>query len=53
MSNSRLLWSSMTVTAALMLGACSQPANDATDSNTDAPAAETAGKTIRIATEGA
>jgi len=53
MSNSRLLWSSLTVTAALMLGACSQSANDATDSNADAPAAETSGKTIRIATEGA
>ena len=53
MSNSRLLWSSMTVTAALMLSACSQPANETTDSNTDATAAETAGKTIRIATEGA
>ena len=53
MSNSRLLWSSMTVTAALMLGACSQPANDAADTNSDAPAAGTAGKTIRIATEGA
>lgn len=53
MSNSRLLWSSMTVTAALMLSACSQPANETTDSNTDAAAAETAGKTIRIATEGA
>ena len=53
MSNSRLLWSSMTVTAALMLGACSQSANDATDSSADASATETAGKTIRIATEGA
>ena len=52
MSNSRLLWSSMTVTAALMLSACSQPA-DETAANADAPAAETAGKTIRIATEGA
>ena len=53
MSNSRLLWSSMTVTAALMLSACGQSSNEAADSNADAPAAETAGKTIRIATEGA
>ncbi|WP_201547878.1 transporter substrate-binding domain-containing protein [Psychrobacter sp. Pi2-1] len=53
MSNSRLLWSSMTVTAALMLSACSQPADKTTDTNADAPAAETTGKTIRIATEGA
>ncbi|WP_379543718.1 transporter substrate-binding domain-containing protein [Psychrobacter sp. R86515] len=53
MSNSRLLWSSMTVTAALMLSACSQPADETTDTNADAPAAETTGKTIRIATEGA
>ena len=49
MSNSRLLWSSMTVTAALMLSACSQPAEE----TTAADAAETTGKTIRIATEGA
>lgn len=53
MSNSRLLWSSMTITAALALSACSQPANDATDTNADAPATDVAGKTIRIATEGA
>ncbi|MBF4490260.1 MULTISPECIES: transporter substrate-binding domain-containing protein [Psychrobacter] len=53
MSNSRLLWSSMTVTAALMLSACSQPADETAGANADAPAAETAGKTIRIATEGA
>lgn len=53
MSNSRLLWSSMTVSAALMLGACSQPADEATEANADAPAAETTGQTIRIATEGA
>ena len=52
MSNSRLLWSSVTITAALMLSACSQSANDTTDTNTDA-AANTSGKTIRIATEGA
>ncbi len=36
-----------------MLSACSQPANDATDTNADASAADTSGKTIRIATEGA
>lgn len=53
MSNVSLLWSSMTVTAALLLSACSQPANDATDTNADTAASATAGKTIRIATEGA
>ncbi|MGO1966579.1 MAG: transporter substrate-binding domain-containing protein [Moraxellaceae bacterium] len=53
MSNSRLLWSSMTVTAALMMSACSQPAEEATDANADTAAAETTGQTIRIATEGA
>ncbi len=53
MSNSRLLWSSMTITAALALGACSQPANETAETNADAPASDVAGKTIRIATEGA
>ena len=53
MSNSRLLWSSMTITAALALSACSQPANEAADTTADASAADVAGKTIRIATEGA
>lgn len=53
MSNSHLLWSSMTVTAALMLSACGQSSNEAADTNADSPAAEAAGKTIRIATEGA
>ncbi len=53
MSNSRLLWSSMTITAALALGACSQPADEANDTNADASASDVAGKTIRIATEGA
>ncbi len=53
MSNSRLLWSSMTITAALALSACSQPANEATDANADAATTDIAGKTIRIATEGA
>lgn len=53
MSNSRLLWSSMTISAALALSACSRPANETTDTNADAPAADVAGKTIRIATEGA
>lgn len=52
MSNSRLLWSSMTVTIALALGACSQPA-ETTDVSGDAKATDSAGKTIRIATEGA
>nr|WP_201594170.1 transporter substrate-binding domain-containing protein [Psychrobacter fulvigenes] len=53
MSNSRLLWSSMTITAALALSACSQPANETTDANADAATTDVAGKTIRIATEGA
>ena len=53
MSNSRLLWSSMTITAALALSACSQPSDDTVDASADAPAADVAGKTIRIATEGA
>lgn len=53
MSTSRLLWSSMTLTAALALSACSQPTQDTTDASTDAQAAGSAGKTLRIATEGA
>ncbi len=53
MSTSRLLWSSMTITAALALSACSPSAEDNTAANADAPAADVAGKTIRIATEGA
>ena len=53
MSNSRLLWSSLTLSTAMLLNACSQPANDATDTSADAPATDVAGKTIRIATEGA
>lgn len=53
MSNSRLLWSSMTITAALALSACSQPSEETVDANADAPAADVASKTIRIATEGA
>ena len=52
MSTSRLLWSSLTITAALALSACS-PSQDANDTNADAQAAGTAGKTLRIATEGA
>ena len=53
MLNYRLLCSSMTVATALALSACSQPAEDTTAASADAPAAETVGKTIRIATEGA
>nr|WP_299040331.1 transporter substrate-binding domain-containing protein [uncultured Psychrobacter sp.] len=53
MSNSRLLWSSMTITAALALSACSQPSDDTVETNAETPAADVAGKTIRIATEGA
>ena len=53
MSNSRLLWSSLTLSTAMLLNACSQPANDTTDTSADAPATDVAGKTIRIATEGA
>lgn len=52
MLNSRLLWSLMTITAALALGACSPSAQD-TDTNTDASNVDTSGKVIRIATEGA
>lgn len=52
MSTSRLLWSSLTITAALALSACS-PSQDANDTSADAQAAGTAGKTLRIATEGA
>ena len=47
----RLLWSSVIITAALSLAACSQPAEDGTETNANAPS--TVGKTIRIATEGA
>jgi polar amino acid transport system substrate-binding protein len=43
----------MTMSAAMVLSACSQPANEAADTNADAPVADVAGKTIRIATEGA
>jgi lysine-arginine-ornithine-binding protein len=53
MPTSRLLWSSMTITAALALSACSQPTQDTTAASTDAQAADSASKTIRIATEGA
>ena len=52
MLNSRLLWSSMTITAALAISACSQPA-DTTETSAEASATDTTGKTIRIATEGA
>ncbi|WP_367111332.1 transporter substrate-binding domain-containing protein [uncultured Psychrobacter sp.] len=53
MSTSRLLWSSMTITAALALSACSQ-SNEAGDAETNADtAAGPASKTLRIATEGA
>lgn len=53
MSTSSLLWSSATIAAALMLGACS-PSTNQTDS-TDAASESTSlsGKTLRIATEGA
>ena len=51
MFNSRLLWSSMTITAAITLAACSQQDTANTDAN--ATATDSAGKTIRIATEGA
>lgn len=50
MSTSRLLWSSMTLAAAVALSACS-PTQDA--SSTDANAEGMTGKTLRIATEGA
>ena len=50
MLNSRLLWSSMTITAAFALSACSPSAQD---TETDAANADTSGKVIRIATEGA
>lgn len=53
MLNSRLLWSSMTISAVLALSACSKPAEETTAANADAPAGDVAGKTIRIATEGA
>ncbi len=49
MSNSRSLWSSMAVAAALTLSACSP---STTDSN-DTAAVDTTDRTIRIATEGA
>ena len=52
MSTSNLLWSSMTLTAALELGACS-PSQDASDANADAANNGAASKTLRIATEGA
>ncbi len=51
MSTSHLLWSSMTITAALALSACS-PSQDSTDAS-GAQADGSAGKTLRIATEGA
>ncbi len=53
MSTSRLLWSSITVTIALALSACSQ-SNDANETDASADTATSAaGKTLRIATEGA
>jgi len=50
MPETRLLWSSLTLSAALALSACSS--SDNTDTAADA-GTEAAGKTIRIATEGA
>lgn len=50
MSTSHLLWSSMTLTAALALSGCS-PSQNASDANTDNNGAVS--KTLRIATEGA
>ncbi|TXD97074.1 transporter substrate-binding domain-containing protein [Psychrobacter frigidicola] len=52
MSTSRLLWSSMTLTAALALSACS-PSQDSNVTSDTAQADGSAGKTLRIATEGA
>ena len=52
MSTSRLLWSSMTITAVLALSACS-PSQDANKTDAEAKATGAAGKTLRIATEGA
>ncbi len=49
----RLLWSSVTIATAMSLAACSQPAQDTASADADAPVTDTAGKTIRIATEGA
>jgi polar amino acid transport system substrate-binding protein len=43
----------MTISAALALGACSQPTQEVDEANADTPAADAVGKTIRIATEGA
>lgn len=51
MSNTRLLWSSMTVVTAMLIGACSPAADETADVNVDAT--DTVAKTIRIATEGA
>lgn len=51
MPETRLLWSSLTLSAALALSACS-PSADSTDTTADA-SGDQAGKTIRIATEGA
>lgn len=52
MSTSSLLWSSVTIAAALMLGACS-PSTDQNEQNGAAAENGTSGKTLRIATEGA
>lgn len=49
MSTSSLLWSSVTIAAALLLGACSP----STEQNGAASDSSASGKTLRIATEGA
>lgn len=50
MVNSRLLWSSLAVSAAMALGACNSSTQESTDATDSADAGS---KTIRIATEGA
>lgn len=52
MPTSSLLWSSLTLAAALMLGACSSSNEDGATS-TSQDGANLSGKTLRIATEGA
>lgn len=53
MINSRLLWSTLSISAALVLSACNSSTTEGTDANADATEADSSAKMIRIATEGA
>ncbi|WP_131668356.1 transporter substrate-binding domain-containing protein [Psychrobacter pygoscelis] len=53
MLTSRLLWSTLSLSAALALSACNSSTTDAPDTDADAATTDASAKVIRIATEGA